>query len=223
MSEQGYKFGITEETRSTSRVDFPLTPDNWKFLAVLKKVYAEMAKNKDGDEYPVLCFELASPDGRFEHIERISGVKEGSDNPEGSMNVINYKIKHVWETYAPFPEKGLGQKAKDFEEYFNIMADGFNAVKKEGDPTMYQDVIVWFAPTYYNNYITFPAATNFLERADVDDKGKPKSEPRRLEFNPRKNTYSMKEAPKASSYGAGGSDIPDMPVGAPSAGGFPEA
>lgn len=169
------KFGITEETRSSGIVTFKLSEDKPFNLAMIESVVAEEIEIKKGDKkgekVVVLSIKFVGADKVSEHTERFFPISDDDAKYDVKQDMLNGKIKHLYECFAEFPAGGIGTKAKNFTEYFEAIANAFNggAVPKEGTEdkrkAIYAGVVVWIKFNFNNNGMLQLPLPNFVEKA----------------------------------------------------------
>lgn len=167
------KFGITQETKSKNLVPFNPPIRNaedrtWKFpSAKLVQVLAKEQEKKDGSLTQVLQFIFVSADNVQTFIHTEWELEEEDSKFDTKLAGMQSRIKHIYEAFATFPEKGIGTKAKNIKEFFATVAKEFN-VENEGKKLIDNNP-VWIKLTYYKNRLQFPLSPNFIE-AYVKDK-----------------------------------------------------
>ncbi len=114
----GSNFGITEETRATSLVPFPVSEKNWKHKAFLSdvKVTASVKEKytllegveleegveptydqvTENSRSAYLSFIFESPDKVYTHIEKIFGIDPTDKKKAVKERMANEKIAHFW-------------------------------------------------------------------------------------------------------------------------------
>lgn len=203
------KFGITEETRGSSNVSIPAPIK----LSTPNELF------KTGYEFPVcrlvaVTFNPAKPVKRA-GVETTAHVLEFrfQDNKERQYTHIEWpldptsknaakepdwqdsRIKHIWEETIgaeKLPKTGLGTSAKTEAEYFQLVAEGFNAVKtnvlnpkyKEGvvpeegvapipqtvERVSYGQSFIYIKLTYNKTNLQMPLFPNFVQKAVINGK-----------------------------------------------------
>jgi len=198
------KFGITTETKSSNAIplDPPIRMENgqYKFpTAKLVSVLSTEIEKKDETKVDVLQFVFKSGDNKKTHIHTEWTIEDDDGKYETKMEGLNSRIKHMYEAFGVFPEKGIGTKAKSFKGFFDAVAEAFNG----DDSPIYKGKPVWVKLTYFNNRLGFPLLPNFIE-ALVKDKA----------CNLKVNlTYDTIETVKAPAGGGGAMGLDDLPTG----------
>ena len=201
------KFGITKETKSKNLIPFnPPIKDKdgtWKFpVGKLVSVIAKEQTKKDESTSDVLQFVFVSPDNKQTYMHTEWEVDEEDSNKDKKQEGMNTRIKHIFECFAPFPEKGIGTSAKNWAGFFEEVAKAFNAeVEVEVDgkkekKKLIDTTLVWIKLTYYKNRLQFPLSPNFVERATKGVKTD-------LRVNLEYDTIEQIPAPKGDTFGGG--------------------
>lgn len=228
MSEQ-INFGITQETRSEGtklfnppiKLDAPTDqfPNKYKFpVATLVNVVANPKYETKNGEQEVVQFVFRGSKGEiYTHTEW--SIDPTDAKFVDKLSSMNSRIKHILEqTKLKLPEKGIGVGAKNFEEFFQQVADTFNnQVDIEGEGEAAKRIKRYFKQkmyaklTYYKKNLQFPLFPDFLQAA-TNSEGKPV--PCNLTINP---SYDALEPEEGSSntfnnVGGGGNlgDLPDF-------------
>lgn len=184
---QQEEFGIDQNTTSKGFVGMS---------GGLNKAYlVSVSSDEIGktDKYSVLNFKFKDLENikEFTHTEFIpkgqatTKLTELEDYNNKKIN-FNKRIKHIFETFAKFPEKGLGG-GKNWKENFDMIANQFNTLN-EGKP-VYQyvkedgkihSIPVWLKNTYQTQgkgkgNLQFPKLPNFIEKITPDSLSNPKT------------------------------------------------
>lgn len=177
------EFGISVETSSSNAVSMSGGINK----AVLVSVKAEEIGKTN--KYKVLNFKFKDLEGikSFSHTEFIPTGKATTKQTEAENYAtkkggFNSRIKHIFETYAKFPEQGLGFGATNWDDFFNKIAEAFNT-GNAGKPVFQQikedktfNIPVWIKNTYSSsNNLQFPMSPNFIERITPDSLDKAKT------------------------------------------------
>jgi hypothetical protein len=204
----GFQFGIDKDTKQNNRViiDVPFKDEvsgKWTFpLAILRKVeYDPKYETKKG-ERKVLKFHFSDTKGQktFTHIEW-DFDPETDPKAEKKVEALNIRLKHIYTTYAKFPESGIGSKAKSFDGFFKAVEKAFNE-DNDGKPIYRTEdsyKLAFIKVVWNNGNRVLPYAPNFLEFTTGQDKF-----PKTLEVNEKYDDVSNKTA---STDFAGGSNI----------------
>jgi len=157
-------FGITTETKSRNLtpIEPPYKGEDGKYIfpkAYLLSVKSHIFTNKDSEESKVLDFHFKATDGK-EYIHREFLINEDDAKYQTKADGFNTRVKHIYEAFAVFPEKGIGTKAKNWEQYFDMIAKAFEGV--------YEKSLVHIKVIYFNGRAGFPLSPNFLEKVVED-------------------------------------------------------
>lgn len=155
-------FGISEDLSASNKIPFK----SGIHVGFLTSVKGHRKTSKKGEEYDVLEFNFVDIKGEasFEKLE--FAIKQGDAKFADKQKAMNIRIKHIYEAYKPFPTGGLGNGAKSWLEFFEIVAKGFNENGEGNTPIFKKDgkyIPVHLKFTYYNNQIGFPYSPNFIE------------------------------------------------------------
>lgn len=186
------KFGITKETKSKNLIAFnpPIKDGNggWKFpTAKLVQVISKEQEKKDQTTTPVLQFIFVSGDGLQTYIHTEWLIEDDAKEYDKKFEGMNSRIKHIYEAFAEFPEKGVGAGAKSWVLFFDAVAKAFNE-EVDGKKLIDKNP-VWIKLTYYKNNLGFPLSPNFIEPFIKDKKC-------RLEVNLKYDAIEQVAAPK---------------------------
>ena len=213
QSPEDMGFGISADERSSNTIPFECGFPQ----AILTKVEAkEVGKN---EKFFVLNFNFYSPDKNknLVHTEFIPTGKANSketeaENLKKNRQMFNSRIKHLYEAFRVFPENGIGKTAKNWNEFFTMIAKAFNEdnngngiyMKIDGEKKSY---ITVYLKTVYTKKgeISLPAVPNFIERIDASNMDKPK----KLAFTNYDITAKPQLAPPANMMGS----VPSVPAG----------
>jgi hypothetical protein len=169
-------FGITQETKSGNNVPF-LGGLNRGMLVAVKR--EEIGKN---EKYNVLAFTFKDIENikTFKHIEWV--IDSNDDKFTTKLNGMNSRIKHLYETFKPFPTEGIGTKATNFEEFFVEVEKAFNTNDNGGKIFTHKKddkeipKAIWLKTVYNKkNEINFPLAPNFVELIKENNQNEPKT------------------------------------------------
>lgn len=176
-SEMGQEeFGVTAETKSRNSVSLS---GGFNKVVLTKVQVEEVGKT---NKFVVLSFNFIDLEGNksYKHSEFIPD--KSKDSYDKAKNGFNVRIKHIYETYAAFPQEGLGRAAKSWQELFNMIANAFNT--NNGGAPVYQlkkedkmvTIPVWIKNTYSTKgALQFPLSPNFIEKITGDSQAQPKT------------------------------------------------
>lgn len=175
------QFGISTEQKSSNSVNFSKRGIYKVYLTDVK--VEEVGKDT---KFTVLSFNFSDAEGikSFKHSEFI--VDSTDEKFEKKLNGFNSRVKHIFETYIPFPKSGIGFGATSFEDYFTKIAESFNT-GNEGLPIFKTkegaSILVWIKLAFYNTKgnIGFPLSPNFIEKVKADNQ----TEAKTLNIDPR--------------------------------------
>lgn len=171
-------FGVSADLKSKN-----LTPFN---PGISKAVLVEVKKEevgKDSEKYLVLSFTFKDLEGNrtYKHSEFV--VKSTETDRDKKVNGLNVRLKHIYETFAPFPQEGLGVGAASWDDFFDKVATSFNT-GNSGKPIFYREVedkkvpIHIFIKIAYQGKkekLGFPLSPNFIERVVDANQQAPKT------------------------------------------------
>ena len=230
------KFGITKETQGSSLVPIPAPIKLKEASAQFKTGYEfpvvklvkisfnpakEMTVQGVKEERPVLEFLFKDAKQRqFIHIE--FPIAEDDDKFDKKLEWQNQRIMHIWEETVGLknlPEEGIGTNASSFSEFFQDVADKFNAVKVtegEKEKVLYPTIPLYLKLTYNNSRLNLPMFPNFVQRASVGGKT---VEVEKLIIDPTYDKVEPSAAVATTKYSSGtdnifggdtGDDFPDV-------------
>lgn len=161
-TQEGMGFGISQDLSASNKIPFK----SGIHVGFLTSVKGYKKTSKKGEEYEVLEFTFVDTknEATFEKVE--FAVKQGDIKYAAKQTAMNVRIKHIYETYKPFPADGLGSKATSWLNFFEIVAKAFNENGDGGTPIFKKEgkyVPVHLKFTYFNNQIGFPYSPNFIE------------------------------------------------------------
>ena len=218
------KFGITKDTQGSSILPIPAPikldkkqhpyKTGYEFPSCrLVKVHFNPAKEMTvqgvKEERPVLEFLFKDEKNRqITHIE--FPIDEAADDFSKKQEWQNQRIMHIWEEtigVAKLPEEGIGTNATSFAEYFEAVANAFNAVKiTDGDKekVLYPTVYLYIKVTYNKDRVQLPIFPNFIQRAK-NHKGEILSV-EKLDINPTYDKIEPAVNTASTSKYSGGTD-----------------
>ena len=164
MSEtvEGTSFGISEDLSASNKVPFKSGIQ----MGILTNVKGYKKTSKKGEEYEVLEFTFVDLKNEATY-EKVEFATKASDvKAADKQKAMNIRIKHIYEAYQPFPTGGLGDGAKSWLEFFEIVAKAFNENGKDNTPIYKKDgkyIPVHLKFTYFNNQLGFPYSPNFID------------------------------------------------------------
>lgn len=175
------KFGIGADTKSSISAPFEVTPEkpfNQAFLVSVKSELKKIEKGDDaGKEKATLSFEFLSPDKTKRHVQTYFELNQESEKFQKALEILNQKIKHLYEAFAPFPTNGIGNDLPEdatFADFYDAIALAFNNPSNEETPKpIYKGKKCWVLLTYNNKgrlEIGFP---NFIELVTTQSNEKP--------------------------------------------------
>ena len=161
-TQDGMNFGISEDLSASNKVPFKSGIQ----VGILTSVKGHKKTSKKGEEYEVLEFNFVDlkNEASYEKIE--FAIKPSDVKGADKQKAMNIRIKHIYEAYQPFPAGGLGNGAKNWLEFFEAVAKGFNENGKDGTPIYKKDgkyIPVHLKFTYFNNQLGFPYSPNFID------------------------------------------------------------
>lgn len=173
-------FGVTNETQGRNKTPFG---SGFTKSILMDVVSEEIGKT---EKYTVLNFSFVDIEGIKTHKHTEFALKETDPKYAQKMGWMNSRIKHLFETYAKFPDGGIGTAATNFKEYFDQIAVAFNTSREgkkiytTGSGTIESpeatNLVVWTKLTYdTKGQIGFPLMPNFIERISATNQDKPKS------------------------------------------------
>lgn len=174
----GLKFGIDGDTRGSAFGKFlpPVKNADGTFtfpIGYLVNVEAtQVEREEDKKMVNVLYFTFRDKTNKIQYRHTEWEVEPTEDKAEVKMERLNGRIKHLFETYAEVPEKGIGAGAKDFKGYFSAIEKQFNTTGDDKKPIYTKTDSVWILMTYYNGRLGFPLFPNFIEKTNKDNKPK---------------------------------------------------
>lgn len=194
-------FGISKDvkSRNASPIGVPvLENDKWVFpIAGLVSVSSHVHKNKkDGSEKDVLDFKFRQANGK-EYTRREFVPDEDRANYEKARDGLLSRIKHIYEAFAVFPEKGIGSSAKSYKGLFDAVEKAFEDIKSNN--------LVHLKLVYYEGNLGFPLNPNFIDKYVKD---RPTY---LLTVNLQYDTIKQ-EAPASAGAVGGGNDLPPIPT-----------
>ena len=210
--------GIGSDVKSSNLVPFQPSAEAPITLGFLFEVKPEIRKMKETQkERDVLTFHFIDEKNRRHHFHTEWDLDNGDKDFKVKLDGLNRRIKHLYETFAVFPEAGIGKGAKTFKELFAAIATAFNN-NGAGVP-IYSKIPIWIKVTYNlkggaKSTLGFPLSPNFVERftAGIGTT---------LYIN---NKYETIEQPKrptvANPLGGGGAPLGGLPTAIP--GEFPK-
>ena len=168
--------GIDLEVRASSETLFPVSPENWKHVAVLTKVSVETNTNKDDEEYISLDFHFQSPNGDYNFTHKERAVESDDAKFDDKSKWCDQRMAHIYNAFMGVNAhtnvngKGLGtpDDATDasWEGYFHALARDFNTARKGAE--VFKDdkkkpLVVWLRLVYTKTgYLSLPFP-NFIE------------------------------------------------------------
>lgn len=218
MTENVESFGVTTDTKSKNS-----TP----FTGGIHRAYiTEIKKEEIGKDtkYNVLTFLVSDVEGirTYRHSEFIPTIenarlfaKQGESEQDAlnrMKNMLNVRIKHIWEAFAPFPASGVGVGAASWDDFFQKVSDAFNT-GREGKSIFTKDsgdkqipVSVWLKLVYNKkNSITMPMSPNFIEKITEATATTPKTIVIDKKFDKIEQSATITD-PTAKIMGAGTND-----------------
>lgn len=172
------QFGITKDTKSKNRVpiDVPTLDESGKYVfpvAVLRKVeFVPDYEYKKG-KADILRFTFSDVKGEREHTHIEWPFELDNEKAEGKLDMLNQRIKHMYEAFATFPEKAIGAKTKTFGEFYKAVEVAFNTDNEKGPiyKTKEGKYIMFFLKVIWNRgNRNLPYSPNFMERTDGKSK-----------------------------------------------------
>lgn len=173
---EGGIFGITTETKASNNVPIPpikkvdhnsIYPTGYAFpIARLVNVVSNPTlEKKDGSTTAVLQFIFRDKDGRqHTHTEWEVDLVTDADAKKKAAG-MNVRVKHLYTVvFNNFPETGIGNGAKSYGEYFNIIAEAFNSRVDEDGKKLYAKNEYFLKLVYYKTNLGFPLSPNFIEK-----------------------------------------------------------
>lgn len=154
-------FGITKNTKSKNAVSIeaPTLLESGKYSFPVAKgvsVESRVHLNKDGDESDVLDIKFMQANGK-EYTHREFLPDDTRENYNKVVEGLQSRLKHIYEAFAVFPEKGIGTKAKDWKGFFDMYAEALSEVISANP--------VHLKLVYYKGRLGFPLSPNFIDKA----------------------------------------------------------
>ena len=160
------KFGITKDTKSNNVVPFQPTELKPITSGYLIEVKADTRTLKDESTKNVLAFKFTDTEKKRFHTHLEWELDENDAKFDSKLETMQSKIKHIYEAYKPFPENGIGGKAKNIIEFFEEVAKAFNESGENNTP-IYTNKPVWIKVAYSLSYpkggLQIPYSPNFIE------------------------------------------------------------
>lgn len=192
----GGMFGMTKDVQSEGRVSFK----GGIHRAIIAEVKKTKKKNKaETEEYVILEVVFKDLEGLASHSDLNFAISTSDGKFKSKLETFNKHLKHIFETFFPFPTNGIGLTAKNFEEYIDALVTAFNT-SRDGKP-IYMDkdgrhIPVWVKFVYdEKNYLKVPTFPNFIEL----DKGEA---PKKLQIDLKND--KIKQTEKSSGGDVGG-------------------
>lgn len=162
------KFGIDNSVRSTGNVGLlPNPAQQFQQVEILMPTF-EM-KEIQKVEKPVLYFHYKGANGQHNQME--FPIDYGAKNEEKNFGMLNSRIAHIYKTFAPLPEAGIGviegaeptneeEQLEMFNKYFQQIVADFQAIYDE----KIKGKKAWLLIHYTKSGdVTTPTIPNFLE------------------------------------------------------------
>jgi hypothetical protein len=171
------EFGIGQETKGSNQTPFQAGIHK---LYLSKVVSEEVGKDK---KYDVLSLYFSDIEGiRTFKKSEFAPSNPDADKQKKAVNGFNVRVKHIFESYVPFPADGIGKGAKDWKDYFDKIALAFNT-GRDGKPIYTKDsgekqmpVVSWAKLVYnYKDDVDFPLSPNFIEKITEVNQQAPKT------------------------------------------------
>ena len=145
----------------------PFQPSELKPITqgYLVEVSSEDRTLKDETKKDVLAFKFVDIEKKRVHTH-VEWELEEDDKFESKLEAMQSRIKHIFEAFAPFPDNGIGNKAKNMKEFFNEVAEAFNTTGNAGSPVYVNKPVhikVAYSLKYAKAGLQLPYSPNFIE------------------------------------------------------------